>query len=415
MFFDWINCLIEFTILFLFFHLLAQPQMRLRNIVIYSLLCILMSTISVMVSLPLIVNILIFMLFPLLAFLPRFKNEYFLFTAISMLLIIYLQFMCYSLLPLFLLQTNLGNFIGNVTILIFSIAVSFFFRKYKVSSLITSFVLRHKFSILFILMFTSLLGQSYLSRLSNFWTYLPGLVSILIFGVFSILFSMYIHYARSADRLHAQMLTKNMDNIELYVTSLRIQNHDYKHHISNIKNQVYTATDLTLLKEQLSQYINLMEHDHSLENIILSLKHPVIRASIYGCYVKCLQNSIEFHLSSTDQLPNFPLKDYQFVEIFENMTSNAIEHNITLPPFERKLIISLSAFNGRNEITISNPTQNINLEISEMFQIGSTSKDSSHSGLGLSIIQKIISQTKIQFFGTTTDSLLSFTLLYEEN
>ena len=129
---------------------------------------------------------------------------------------------------------------------------------------------------------------------------------------------------------------------------------------------------------------------------------------------KCKQNNIDFQFSTTDLLPNFPLKDFQLVEIMENLTANAIEHNMTLPSIERKLSISFYALDGRNEITVTNPVRDIQMDLSDMLRYGYSSKDSNHSGLGLFNIKQLADQNKLQFYGKRSDKYVSFTLLYME-
>jgi len=410
---DFINCLIEFTCVFTFYLTLSNVSLKKKSYFVYGFECILCSLIFVLFETPLLINIPLYLLIPCLAFPFEYKENY-IFMIASFLIILYLQFMSFSVIPSTLLQTNLGNLIINLFILLFIFVLRFFSYKYKISETLSPLFLNHKLFLILFLFFSCFLGQFYLSRLSIFWTYLPGLISIIIFFFMVVLVISYVYHARSTDRLQVQLLTRNIDTTEIYITSLRMQNHDYKHHISNLRNQVATSNDLATLKQNINVYIDQMDNDRKFETAIFAISQPILRAALYGCYTRCIQNNIDFQFHATDLLPNFPLKDYQLAEILENLSSNAIEHNLTLPSFERKLYISFQSLDGHNEITISNPVKNPKANISDMLRYGYSTKDSSHSGLGLYNINQITAQNKMQFYGKITDKFVSFTLTYKE-
>ena len=411
---DFFNCLLEFTSVFIFFMALSDIQLKKRNILIYFSLSICASLIFVFLRTPLLINISLYLLIPTIAF-PDNRKDTLTYMAVSVLVIIYLQFMLFSIIPISLLQTNFGNLLINLSILLILSILFIFSTKYNLPKALQPLFIYHRFLLLLVLFFTCFLGQFYLSRLSIFWTYLPGLISVAIFFLAVAFVIAYMYHSRSTDRLQVQLLMRNIDNTEVYITSLRIQNHNYKHHIANLRNQVSTSSDLESLKKNISTYIDQMDQDRVFENTILNINQPILRSSLYGCYTRCIQNNIDFQFQATDLLPNFPLKDYQLAEILENLTANAIEHNLTLPTFERKLFILFQAIDGRNEITISNPVKDVKLDLSDMLKYGSSSKDSSHSGIGLFNINQLATQNHMQFYGKRTDKNVSFTLVYEED
>lgn len=411
---DFCNCLLEFTCVFIFFMALSNTHLKKKNIYFYLSLSVCASLVFVFINTPLLVNISLYLLIPTFVF-PGNRKDTLTYMAVSVLVIIYLQFMLFSIIPISLLQTNFGNLIINLSILLLLSVLFVFSTKYKLSISLWPLFSRHRLVVLLLLFFTCFLGQFYLSRLSIFWTYLPGLVAVVIFFLAAAFVFAYVYHSRSTDRLQVQLLMRNIDNTEVYITSLRIQNHDYKHHIANLRNQVATSSDLESLKENISTYIDQMDQDRMFENTILNISQPILRASLYGCYTRCIQNNIDFQFQATDLLPNFPLKDYQLAEILENLTSNAIEHNLTLPSFERKLFISFHALDGRNEITISNPVKDSKLDLSDILKYGYSSKDSSHSGIGLFNINQLATQNNMQFYGKRTDKIVSFILVYEED
>lgn len=410
---DYLNCLIEFTCVLILFLSFSGLPLKKQNAFVYICLSFLISILFVFVDTPLILNLSLFMVVSIIAF-PNNPKESLTYMAVSLLITIFLQFMFFSIIPSNLLQTNLGNLIGNLSIVLVLSVVFLFSNKYKLAEILRPIILNHRFLVIVTLFFACFLGQFYLSRLSVFWTFLPGLVSLFIFLLAVVVLCVYVYHVQSANRLQVQLLMRNIENTENYITSLRMQNHDYKHHLANLRNQVSTSDDLNTLKENIHGYINQMDQDRVFENSILNISQPVLRAALYGCYTKCKQNNIDFQFSTTDLLPNFPLKDFQLVEIMENLTTNAIEHNMTLPSIERKLSISFYALDGRNEITVTNPVRDIQMDLSDMLKYGYSSKDSNHSGLGLFNIKQLADQNKLQFYGKRSDKYVSFTLLYME-
>lgn len=314
MFEDYINCLLEFSSVLVLFLTLVNFRPQKQELLRYYIFSILFSVLFICINTPLLLNISIFLLLPFLSFHIKSK-EHLIFMSISVMCIIYLEFMCYSLLPFFLLQTNLGNLVANIIILVFLLLIYLFSSRRNYNEILNPLLLHHKLPILLFLLFTVLLGQSYLSRLSYFWFYLPGVISVFLFLVIFLSICIYVHYARSADKLHIHMLAAHINDIEASIHSLRIQNHDYKHHIRNLRNQINTATTLDELRPEVNTYIDQMEEDRLWLTSILNINQPVLRSVVYGCYSKCLQENISFNFSSSDQLPNFPLKEYQLVEL----------------------------------------------------------------------------------------------------
>lgn len=412
---NWINCMLEFSSFIILFIIFSNFYAKRKEIIIYLLLCGITSVFITLFNPPLVLSILFFTLIPTISFKLRF-SENIVFLSVSMMLIIYIEFMLSTLIPHSLLQTNLGNTIVVLIIFFFLLILFFLSAKYKVQHLLPSFILAHKILILSILFFTCLLGQFYLSRLSIFWAYLPGLISVFLFVLSLISLLLYIHYAQSADRLQIQLLSKNIDNIETYVSSLRIQNHDFKHHLRYFQNQVNTALSLSELKEELNSYIKNMEKDRTWLDAILNINQPVFRAVLYGCYIKCEQENIDYKFATTDYLPNFPLKDYQLVEILENLISNAVEQNLVLPISQRKLSITFFADSESNEIKIKNPVNDATIPLEEMLKTGATNKDSfTHQGLGLSSIQQLCRKNNIIFSGERSKNSVTFSIIYKEN
>lgn len=344
---DYINCLLEFSSVLVLFLTLATFRPKKLELLRYYISSILFSLLFVYINTSLLLNISIFLLLPFLSFRKKL-SEHLIFMSISVMCVIYLEFMCYSLLPFFLLQTNFGNLVANIIILVFLLLTYLFSNRMKYNEILNPLLLHHKLPIILFLLFTVLLGQSYLSRLSYFWSDLPGIISLSLFLIIFLSICIYVHYARSVDKLHIHMLTTHINDIEASIHSLRIQNHDYKHHIRNLRNQINTTTTLDEL--EVNTYIDQMEEDRLWLTSILNINQPVLRSVVYGCYSKCLQENIAFNFNSSDQLPNFPLKDYHWWSFWRTlplMQLNRIYYYLY------RIDLSLFAFLPKTDITRS--------------------------------------------------------------
>ena len=150
---DFINCLIEFTCVFTFFRTLSNVSLKKKSYFIYGFECILCSLIFVLFETPLLINIPLYLLIPCLAFPFEYKENY-IFMIASFLIILYLQFMSFSVIPSTLLQTNLGNLIINLLILLLIFVLRFLSYKYRISETLSPLFLNHKlFLILFFIFF----------------------------------------------------------------------------------------------------------------------------------------------------------------------------------------------------------------------------------------------------------------------
>lgn len=186
------------------------------------------------------------------------------------------------------------------------------------------------------------------------------------------------------------MMEKSLQRLDEFLLTLRIQNHDYKHHIHHIENQIQTAEDLSSLRSQVHTYIQQIDTDRSFFSILQGLEQPLFRSVLFGAYQRCQKEHIDFQLNCSSLLPVFPLKDYQLVEVLENLISNAVEQNCVLPEKQRFLTITLFSDGFTNECAITNPLE---VDYSLMKNIdlpGRTSKGGSHQGLGLTSTKQIL-------------------------
>ena len=414
---DWINCMLEFiAFLCIYFCFYTDPKFSFIDYCLYFLLGGIASVYFVKATTQLLpVNIAIYVAILLVSFRSNsiLKNLKLAVCAIPFMLIF--EFILHSLLPVNSLQTDIGNLLTNIVFIIIIASLLIYLQKSALADWVASFFIKRFYIILPFSIALVILGQVYLSRLAAFWSYLPGAITLLVFAAFLAIVYFAIKYEQSEDRLRSQVLEDQILNSESFVVSMRTQLHDYKHHIQHLMNQIQVSSDLSSLQEETTRYLTELDHDRSFYDQLIAIQQPVFRAALFGCFASCIKNDIPFQLITGDMLPSFPLKDYQLVEVIENLISNAIEHNLSLPVEKRFVLLTLSSDGIKNLFSIENPAEDITRPISDFYQNGISSKGGSHQGLGLSSIQKTLSEHGITFSGSHDYDVgsIRFEIIYE--
>ena len=129
----------------------------------------------------LILNIILYVLILLLSFgrIPYINSIRVSICSIPLMLI--LEFILHSLLPVSSLQTDAGNLITNTFLIIIIFSLLFFLQRRRASSLVSAFFIRYFPIIIIFAAALVILGQVYLSRLTTIWSYLPGLIALIVF------------------------------------------------------------------------------------------------------------------------------------------------------------------------------------------------------------------------------------------
>ena len=415
MFLDCINTMIEFILVLELYYLVSSSIPTLKDILTYCLFGVVLSVyFAIFDPQILFLNLLFFVLAQLLCLGNTPLKSRAVYSLISLSGILHLELMFCSILPVSLLQTNFGNS-AVVFLLLFLLSLSLFFvRRQKINHIISKLVLRYKAIVIFLLLFNSFFGQFYLSRLSTLWTYLPGVITVFIFILLLVTLALHIHHVRSTDKLTLNLFQKNIENIEDCLSTIRIANHDYKHQIQHMRDQVNSADDLTVLKTTLNQYIDQLNEDRQLSNTLLSINDPFFRSILYGCYSQCLKKGIEFRFTTTNLLPSLPLKDHQIVDVLQNLVSNAVEYNDSLLDEEKYIEINLYQHEKIHKISISSPCYQSVLSVEQILSSNFSTKQEKGHGIGLTSVQKLLKQNNILFYVENLNKKLSFILSYTE-
>ena len=413
---DIMNTLLEFSTIYLLFLSFSNLKPINSHLYLYIPLALGLS-VYFCLNIPhlLLFNVILLILCQYVSFTSVSSKERLRYAAMSVFLTLSFEILITTFLPLKIMNTYFGDTITNLIMITIVIIVYLRSRKNNIYVEIAAFILR-RFSVLLIFFLVwCVLAQIYVLRLFNIWTYLPGALSLLFLFLFGIGMILDIRYIRSEEHRENILYENSLQTIRSYLEKIRIENHDYKHHIHYLQDRIRTSNDRQL-QEEVDSYVAELDKSTELQDMILSVDSILFRSVIYGCYLRCQENRIPFSFSTTNLLPAFPVKDYQLVSALENLISNAIENNMTIPDDSKRFLqIDLKADSAENIISITNPVANYTGNIDDYFLAGYSSKDPTvHKGLGLTSVLQTMSDNDIAFSAkySENDSTISFTIRY---
>ena len=177
------------------------------------------------------------------------------------------------------------------------------------------------------------------------------------------------------------------------------------------------AEDKTdILKEEVETYCSELFSYTNEKEILLQLDNPIFRALLYGRRSQANNNHIDLKIDATEILPEFPVKNYQMVEIFDNLMDNAFECVETLQN-NRWITVMLQCErknNGsyQNVLCIENPYENIDIEAFSK-HAHYTTKGGDHKGIGLHKVEQLVSATGGKLVISFHNHVFSTKIVYE--
>ncbi|MZP31483.1 GHKL domain-containing protein, partial [Heliobacterium undosum] len=171
---------------------------------------------------------------------------------------------------------------------------------------------------------------------------------------------------------------------ELFIT-FRAQRHDFSNHIQ-------TVNSLIALKkyDQANKYLKELVKETADINTVLRVNNPVIAALLRVKLAQAEQKCITLDLIITNDFSKIPLKSFEIVKLLGNLLDNAIEATEVLPNEDRVIKLKLSWMEKQCYISVENPCNLLNANITDkVFDSGFSTKHD-HSGIGLVVCKKII-------------------------
>ncbi|GAB2723041.1 sensor histidine kinase [Paenibacillus thermoaerophilus] len=182
-----------------------------------------------------------------------------------------------------------------------------------------------------------------------------------------------------------------IQEIESMFTVVRGQRHDFLNHVQVIHSMVKMNKNKELL-----EYAEELLGDIQEINEIIAVGNPAIAAFLKAKSSQSIGLHVKFEYA-IQSLKNTKLSinSIDLVRVLGNLVDNAFDAVQHLPP-EQRLVILEGCREGDNfRFTVRNSGHAVSQdELRNMLKIGYTTKDSNHSGLGLSIVQELLKKCK---------------------
>lgn len=416
---NWLNCMIEALILLLIWRLADTHSFEKWN---YLLTYVLLCAISIPVT---FVDSVFFSLLPVnfvLIFLSMWGGfrrgfiQTLLHTVFQYLLLLYLQCVINSLVPAELFMTMAGNFIANGTVLTVTVLLLIISRHFHFEEILE----RHAktvWTLLLILFLPEIIvAQVFVSYKYSFSS-LIGVVLVLIqFLYLATVTLWFLLIQRRHERRQFANTEKYINEMNTHLEQSRRSIHDFNKHIRYLRNTVALNVEDSRIVQDVDEYCDTMLSVYEKEEVLLQLDNPVLRAILYGRQSQALEQHIEYILDATPVLPVFPLKNYQIVEVLDNLINNAFECVTELPEDARWLRIKLSLTphtdNGSEHmLCIENPAPTVDMDAI----INDKSYSGTHHGIGLQHVSKLVSDTGGKLIIHHMNGIFTAKVLYTHN
>ena len=332
------------------------------------------------------------------------------------LLLLYLQSILVCFLPQTLMGTNTGNLIVNGFVLTISLVLMLFGQKFRFAEIYQS-NLRAVWIFLLALCFPEIvLAQAFVALLGSASSLVMVILLLLQILYMTLVVLLFFLLKRKSETRQLADTQKYIREMNEHLEESRRSMHDFNKHIRYLRNEVAVGSDNPELVRRVDAYCAGLIDIYGKEEILLQLDNPVLRAILYGRRTQATTNHIDFILNATPVLPDFPLKNYQIVEIFDNLLDNAFECVVELPETERWIRVTLSATPHENGEThhmlcIENPCRTLNFSAiasDEKY----TSKGGRHQGIGLKHVAHMVADTGGKLILNNQNGLFTVRVLY---
>ncbi|BBH18727.1 hypothetical protein Back11_00720 [Paenibacillus baekrokdamisoli] len=198
-------------------------------------------------------------------------------------------------------------------------------------------------------------------------------------------------YRKSKDKLVSKAQQTYVEEINQLFQSIRAQRHDFMNHVQTIHSlaELNKFTELKSYASELTGEIRQM-------NDIINIGNPAIAALVRSkiSQAELLKVDLDTRISDMNNM-ELGVKSLDMTRILGNLIDNAFDEVLNYPEDDRKIRLIIGQRPGYLEFVISNRCKNPEaLEGKPLFEFGYSSKDGTHSGLGLSIVKSIVDQYK---------------------
>jgi len=205
---------------------------------------------------------------------------------------------------------------------------------------------------------------------------------LLLCGIFMLAF-LYI-MPRGGDR----QLLQSIEDLEALNLTLRAQRHDYLNHFQ----VVYGLMELGEFEEA-RKYLAPVYKDILKVGKALKTSKPAVNALLQAKLAEAEEKGIDLYLEVRTDLSCLSMESWNLCKVLANLIDNAIRAVYESGEEEKKVEVQIAETAGGYEFCINNNGPGIPEQMQrEIFRQGFTTKKESGHGMGLYIVQKILSE-----------------------
>ena len=325
--------------------------------------------------------------------------------------LLFLQVPLLCFLPQELLGTQWGNLLVNIIVLSCAVILNALNSRFHFSDIIHQYkpMTYYALGCLFLpeLVFAQLFMISVVHNRS-----VSMIIILLLQALYlSVIIAVMLIWQHRLGQKELHATQKYISALNDHLNVSRQQAHDFHKHLLYFRQTANTIPDIEELKNSINSYCDDLIESYDDTSILLQLDSPIFRALLYGRQTQAAQNGIQLYLNASPLLPDFPLKSYQLVTVFDNLVDNAFECVTEMPEEKRWIRITLEAAASTDRLIIENPYET--LDISTLInEKHFTSKAGNHQGIGLQTVSEIIERTGGKFVISNQNHVFAAKVIY---
>ncbi|WHH57666.1 GHKL domain-containing protein [Petroclostridium sp. X23] len=176
------------------------------------------------------------------------------------------------------------------------------------------------------------------------------------------------------------------------IHEVRQQQHEFKNHLNTLYGIVEIEGDHEARKE-VKEYLEALIGRTKPVDQLLNIKDPILSAIIYSKKALAEEKNITFSVEFEGEIPDYPLKKHDLVELLGNLLNNAIEAAESTD--NGQVILTLGTQGVLKVFQIKNTCQSISeVDMTHIFDRRYSKKQGKHRGYGLYNVKKIVTAYK---------------------
>lgn len=298
-------------------------------------------------------------------------------------------------LPVSQMQNDIGMWIKIMwPLFVLSILIAYLLRPLRTFILLSFAKFRHIAdripyfrSVLLAIIVQILLIISYFVQFFLDPSYYNNVNFVFAFFVILVVINIYILIKLSGNiekKIIAQGQEAISGNIMGLINSVRSQRHDFVNNLQVITSLVHTGD-----KEALKEYLSQLNDSVSFYNDMLKINEPIISALLNAKLAQAEVKGIKVKTNVDANLSKLSTRAFDITRILGNLLDNALDAVAGNQKQDRWIRLDIEEKGPFLFFSITNPGTLPREIRDKMFTPGFTTKDSSHSGLGLYICKQL--------------------------